>query len=60
MKEKLITAPLTEESFQTLLGAGFFKPILIHPEIEVYTSSDKDMCVHIPGRGAVQIVAKKS
>ena len=56
--EKLQTAILTEEQFQTLEGAGFFTLILNHPQVQVY-SADGTICVHIPDRGMVQIAIPK-
>ena len=56
--EKLETAILSEDEFQTLKDGGFFTLILDHPQVQVF-SADGTICIHIPDRGMVQIAVNK-
>lgn len=55
---KLETKILKEKQFHTLNNAGFFKLILDHPDVQVF-SAEGTICVRLPGYGLVQIAPKK-
>ncbi len=57
-KAKLEIAILSDEQFHTLNDGGFFKLILDHPSVQVF-SAQGTICVRLPGYGLVQIAPKK-